>query len=1045
MLIKHPKRILSAFMGSVMLFMTLPVSHTVHAAPAVTIGERDLVNESDPSPNVTVLTAAGAVYEPNTVTLATYVWEHGKSMNKIGSYSTGFSDLEGGVAEIVKYNSDNQKFYLINGKEKQIDIVSLKPLVTGGETQLTLDKRIDVSSMIDGFTFGDITSIDIDTELNRIAIAVQEADYQKSGAVLLLDYDGKYLTHYTAGVQPDMVTFTPDHKYLLAADEGEPRQGYTAPAVDPKGSVTLINLQAKTAKVIDFTGFDSSEVRSTLLADNVILKKQTAPSVDLEPEYIAVSADSKHAFISLQEANALVTLDVETGAFTSIKGLGFKDHSIPGNELDMRRDGKINIKSEPGVLGMYNPDGIATYTAGGKTYVITANEGDSRDWSGYSNEKDVTLGKGQDGDATKSMKVTTFDTSDYEVGPAGAGFVSGKTYLFGARSFSVWNAEDMSLVYDSGADFEKITATLLPKGFNWSNDDFVFEKRSAKKGPEPEDVKVGVVDGKPYAFIGLERVGGNMMYDLSKISAPVFYDYLNTRDLEHSVDYSGAKPAYLAAGDVSPEGQNFIAAEYSPTGYPLLLVANEVSGTVSIVEIPEGKYTPEEPETPANPTPVATASPTPTVSASASPAASPTPAPTPTAAPTSVPAQATVNPSASPQAAATVTDTVAVTAMTLNAETGEAAGKLTDEAARKLLDNVKASEKAGKPALVEIRGEASQGASKVTLELSGTFLAQLSADTRADLKISSGLASITFGSKVIGTISKAASGQAIKISVGRASGTDGSSTRDLVGSRPVYTFTITGGTTGITSFGGESVKVQMPYTRGAAENANAVVVLYLDNSGNAIPVISKYNEAAQTVDFRTSHFSAFAIGYHAAGFSDTLNHWAKDSIDFTAARGWFTGVGHNTFAPDQTVTRGMLAAILGKMSGAELSMGAAFTDVAAAKYYSPYVAWAASNGIVQGTGNHTFAPDRAVTREELAVILNNYLKFSKLPAGNWSTPATFADNGQISAWASEAVEAIQGYGLISGKTGNIFDPKGTATRAEVATVLKRMIEGSFAK
>lgn len=384
--------------------------------------------------------------------------------------------------------------------------------------------------------------------------------------------------------------------------------------------------------------------------------------------------------------------------------------------------------------------------------------------------------------------------------------------------------------------------------------------------------------------------------------------------------------------------------------------------------------------------------------------------------------------------------------MTLNAETKEAAGKLTDEAARKLMDNVKASEKAGKPALVEIRGEASQGASKVTLELSGTFLAQLSADTRADLKISNGLASITFGSKGIGAISKEASGQAIKISVARASGTDGtSSTHDLVGSRPVYTFTITGGTTGITSFGGESVKVQIPYTRGAAENANGVVVLYLDNSGNAVPVISKYNEAAQRVDFSTSHFSAFAIGYHAAGFSDTLNHWAKDSIDFTAARGWLTGVGHTIFAPDQTVTRGMLATILGKMSGAELSMRAAFTDVAAAKYYSPYVAWAASNGIVQGTGNNTFDPDRAVTREELAVILNNYIKFSKLPAGNWSTPVTFADHGQISAWASEAVSAIQGYGLISGKTGNFFDPKGTATRAEVATVLKRMIEGSFAK
>ncbi|MHA6529662.1 choice-of-anchor I family protein [Paenibacillus sp. BAC0078] len=960
-------------------------------------------------------------------------------MTKIGSYSTGFSDLEGGVAEIVKYNSDNQKFYLVNGKEKQIDIVSLKSLVSGKQTELVLDKRIDVSKMIDGFTFGDITSVDINPALDTIAIAVQEADYQKPGAVLLLDYDGNYKAHYKAGVQPDMVTFTPDNKYVLTADEGEPREGYTAPAVDPKGSVTLINLEKQTAKVIDFTAFDSSEARNTLLSNNVILKKQTAPSVDLEPEYIAVSADSKRAFVSLQEANAIATLNLETGSFTSIKGLGFKDHSVPGNELDMRRDGKIDIKTESNVLGMYNPDGITTYTAGGKTYVITANEGDSRDWNGYSNEKDVTLGKGQDGDATKNMKVTTFDTSDYEVGAGGAGFAGGKTYLFGARSFSVWNADDMSLVYDSGADFEQITARLVPEGFNWSNDDYVFEKRSAKKGPEPEDVKVGVVDGKPYAFIGLERVGGNMMYDLSNISAPVFYDYLNTRDFKNSVDNSGTKPAYRIAGDVSPEGQSFIPADQSPTRYPLLLVAGEVSGTVSVVEIPKGYYTPETPTT----TPTPTASVTPTASASATP--TPTPVPTQPAG-TAVPATATVQPSASPQATpgVTVTDTVAVAAMTLNKETGEAKVVLADDASQKLLDNAKASEKAGKQTVVEIRGEAVQGATKVTVELSTAFLTGLSSGTKADLKIGTGFGAITLGSPTLAAISKAAKGQTLKISIAQASSTAWSgSTQELTAGRPAYDFTISDGATSITSFAGEAVKVQIPYKLGTGENANAVVVYYVNGSGSTVAVASRYNAATQTVEFRTSHFSTFAVGYNAVGFNDTTNHWAKDSIDFAAAQGWLTGTSSNTVAPNQTVTRGMLATILGKMSGAELSIVSSFTDVKANKYYSPYIAWAASNGIVQGTGNKAFAPDRTVTREELAVVLNNYVKYSKLPLKNSGTVTAFADDGQISGWAKDAVAAIQGQGLISGKAGNRFDPKGTATRAEVATLLKRVLNNSL--
>ncbi|MEK3757000.1 choice-of-anchor I family protein [Paenibacillus sp. FSL P4-0338] len=981
----------------------------------------------------------------------------GSVMHKIGSYSTGFSDLEGGVAEIVKYNSDNQKFYLVNGKEKSIDIVSLKTLVPGQDNLLTLEKRIDVSKMIDGFSFGDITSVDISTTLDTVAIAVQEADYSKPGAVLLLDYNGKYQTHYMTGVQPDMVTFTPDNKYLLTADEGEPRQGYKEPAVDPKGSVTVIHLQEHTVKIVDFTSFDSTEARNALLADNVILKKQTAPSVDLEPEYAAVSADSKRAFISLQEANAIAALDIEQGVFTSIKGLGFKDHSVSGNGLDMRRDGKIQIQPEPNVYGMYNPDGITTYTAGGKTYILTANEGDSRDWNGYTNEKDIKLGKGQDGNADKDIKLTTFDPSDYEVGAGGTGFVSGKTYLFGARSFSIWDADNMSLLYDSGADFEQITARLLPQYFNWSNDDFVFEKRSAKKGPEPEDVKVGIVDGKPYAFIGLERVSGNMMYDISDVNAPVFYDYLNTRDFEHSVDQSGSKPAYRVAGDVSPEGQTFIAADQSPTRYPLLLVANEVSGTVSVIEIPRGYYTPPVVEPTPTATPTTKPTPTPTTKPDI-PAVTPTIKPeTPTATPaaTQTPDQVfvpvktitpTSAPTATPLAVQTIiTDTVAVLAPSQNAQTQEASFKLTAEAAAKLLDNAAMSDKAGKRTVVELRGEAVKEARKLTVELGSEFVSRLSSGTQAELKINTGFAIITLSHSVLDAISKAAKGETLRISVELSSvNIAGSSVQARVGGRPVYDFTIGDGTSAITSFGGERVHVQIPYTQAAGENANGLAAYYIDNNGVAIPVTSRYNTAAKTVEFKTSHFSKFAVGYYSAGFSDIVNHWAKDSIDFAAARGWFTGLSNHKFAPDQTLTRGMIATVLGKMAGAEPSGAASFTDVAGNKYYSPYIAWAAANGIVQGTGNKRFAPDQAVSREELAVLIRNYLNYMKLKPEQTAGAVKFTDDKSISSWAASAVTDIQSFGFISGKPGNQFDPKGTATRAEVTAVLKRLNDSSFA-
>lgn len=943
-------------------------------------------------------------------------------MSKIAGYSTGFSATEGGVAEIVKYNSDNQKFYLVNGKEKKVDIVSLSGLKSSGNAALQLDKRIDVSQMIQGFTFGDITSVDINTSLKRIAIAVQEADYSKAGAVILLDYDGNFQDSYATGVQPDMVTFTPDGKYLLTADEGEPRQGYAGPAVDPKGSVTIVDLTTHTAKVVDFTSFDDTNARAGLLANNVILKKTTAPSVDLEPEYAAVSADSKKAYITLQEANAIATLDIEKGIFTAIKGLGFKDHSLAGNEIDMRRDGKIDIKTEANVLGMFNPDGITSYTVGGKTYLLTANEGDSRDWNGYLNEKDISLGKGQDGDATKTMKVTAFDTSGYEVGTNGSGFDSGKTYLFGARSFSVWDADTLSLVYDSGADFEKVTAKLLPQYFNWSNDDLVFEKRSAKKGPEPEDVKVGIVDGKPYAFIGLERVGGNMMYDLSDVAKPVFSDYLNTRDFANSVDNSGSKPAYVIAGDVSPEGQAFIPANLSPTRYPLLLVANEVSGTVSVVEIPKGLYTPDEPGTSPTPTPTPTQQP----SGTQSPVNSATPSPA-------------ASPSATPAAG-----TTAVIKPSFNSETGEAKLTLNAETAAKLLANAAVSEQAGQHAVVEISSEAVSNAKKVSLELGSDFLQKLAGGTNADLKMNTGFGTITLGNAAVDAIGKSAQGQPISVSVeAAATGSLSSGVQALIGGRPVYSFTITAGASNITTFGGEALKVTIPYTPKAGENSNAILVYYIDGSGNAVPVISKFNPATQTVEFATTHFSTFAVAYNPITFADSANHWGKDSIAFIAARGVLTGLSADQFGPNQTMTRGMLATVLGKLANVDPSGGVSFSDVSATKYYAPYVAWAAQNNIVKGTGNGKFAPDQAVTRQELAVVLYNYLAYSGGKLSAAATASEFADAGSIAAWAKEAVSAIQAGGLINGKPGNTFDPQGTATRAEVASVLQKYIEQSL--
>ncbi|MFS0726612.1 choice-of-anchor I family protein [Paenibacillus sp. 1P07SE] len=492
-------------------------------------------------------------------------------LSHLGSFYTGYQSKDGGVAEIVSYNPDNRKMYIVNGNEKKIDIVSLANLENRPGNEFVLEKRIDVSEMIEGFNFGDITSIDVSTRQKLIAVAVQADQYDAAGAVLLLDYNGNLVKHVDVGVQPDMVTFTPDGSYVLTADEGEPRAGYGTGTVDPKGSVTIVDLtegvEQAEAAIVTFDPFD--DLRADLVNDNVILKKGAAPSVDLEPEYVAVASDSKTAYVSLQEANAIATLDIENRAFTSVRGLGFKDHSQPGNELDLYRDRKIEIKNQP-VYGVYMPDGLAAVEIGGKTYLLTPNEGDAREWGSYENTTTATL-------EGNSFDILINDAHD------GLGDDEEAMYILGGRSFSIWDAQTLELVFDSGSDFERITAERYPNFFNVSNDNLTMDHRSNKKGPEPEDVKVIEVDGKVFAAIGLERIGGVMMYDITNPREAEFYDYINTRDYSSNI-----------AGDVSPEGLKFVAAEHSPTGYPLLLAAHEVSGTVAVYQVNEG-YTEPQP------------------------------------------------------------------------------------------------------------------------------------------------------------------------------------------------------------------------------------------------------------------------------------------------------------------------------------------------------------------------------------------------------------------------------------------------------------------
>ena len=497
-------------------------------------------------------------------------------LSVIGNYETGVFDQS--AAEIPAYDPTTQRLFVVNAQSATVEVLDLSD-----PSQPVKLFDIDVSAFGNG---GAANSVAVQNGI--VAIAVENSDKQANGQVVFYAADGDgttALSNVDVGALPDMLAFTPDGTKLLVANEGEPSDDYT---IDPEGSVSIIDLSGGVANLTQpnvttatFNAFDAQ--REDLIAAGVrIFGPNASTSQDFEPEYIAVSADSTTAWIALQENNAFAVLDLTTGQITDILPLGFKDHSLPGNGIDASdRDAGINIQPWP-VFGMYMPDAIAAYSVGGQTFIVSANEGDARDYAGFAEESriaDLTL------DATAFPNAVDLQ-SDEQLGRLTVTTTLGQNengeyealYAYGSRSFSIWDAAG-NLVFDSGDDFEQITASLLPNDFNANNDENgSFESRSDNKGPEPEGVTLGQINGRTYAFIGLERIGGVMVYDITDPSAAEFVEYINPRDF-------AGDAAAGTAGPLGPEGLVFISAQDSPTGFPLLVVSNEVSGSTTIFSI----------------------------------------------------------------------------------------------------------------------------------------------------------------------------------------------------------------------------------------------------------------------------------------------------------------------------------------------------------------------------------------------------------------------------------------------------------------------------
>lgn len=558
----------------------------------------------------------------------------------VGRFATGIYGKS--AAEIVQFHKNSNSAFAINSASNQIEVINLTNLSTTEVGNPLADESLSSNA----FTFplsvvvknsvgdeknmllGAVNSIAIKGDL--LAIAIEGEVKQAHGAILFYSLneigEGTFIKAVEAGALPDMVTFTPDGKKVLVANEGEPNADYSN---DPEGSISVISvvdlMPTDVAMTINLGSdivfsddtllpedYDTDTKRLAILSEAGV--KFAGPigntvAKDLEPEYIATSSNSEMAYVSLQENNAIGIINLKDLTI-EVKSLGYKDWGK--YQLDFTNKDEVpEFKNIQGLYGMYQPDTLASYSWNGSTFIVSANEGDARDYDGYSEEvrvKDIIdpdelnqtlsteLQSQYDQSGGKNylgrLKVTT------ALGDKDQDGEFEKLFSYGARSFSIWD-KNVNLVFDSGDDFGKISSAILGNDFNAAHTKNKGDNRSDDKGGEPEAIDVGEIEGRTYAFISQERAGDLFVYDITNPFNTAFVTHYNNRDftVDYEMDDDLADPCdsnegmdctqVNMAGDLGPESIKFIAASDSPTNNPLLIIGNEVSGTVTVYQVTE--------------------------------------------------------------------------------------------------------------------------------------------------------------------------------------------------------------------------------------------------------------------------------------------------------------------------------------------------------------------------------------------------------------------------------------------------------------------------
>ena len=545
-----------------------------------------------------------------------------------------------GAAEIVDFQQSKGFIYAINSSISPavIEVIDANTISSAtlekdaegvvNNTNLSPVLTLDLSETTQ--LTGDANSIAIDNHNELLAVAIASGTPGENGHIAFFDISAElpnFIKNVEVGDLPDNVVFTHDGNKVIVANEGEPSSDYT---IDPQGSISIIAITdgepSDEAIQITFESFNNqqqalesqgakfSNPNGRMLKGSI---RNYTVAQDLEPEYVAVSKDNKFAYVSLQENNALAIVNL-TDNTVEIRGLGFKDWSQ--FKIDVSdKDNGINLQSYQNLYGMYQPDTIASYQWLSTNFIVTANEGDGREYIAFERAAEEDAGKQEcqnnfpdgiyewdDGEEvciayTDEARVKDLEdfgrvSANLDAYVAANGGKDGlgrllvtnslgknengeytELYAYGARSFTIWDSNGL-VVFDSGDDIARITASIHGAAFNNDEDENEGDTRSDAKGAEPEALAIGKIGSQTYAFIGLERMGGIMVYNITNPYNVQFVDYFHNRGLVEGADITG---------DLAPEGMKFVPAENSPTNEALLIIGNEISGSVAVWQIEE--------------------------------------------------------------------------------------------------------------------------------------------------------------------------------------------------------------------------------------------------------------------------------------------------------------------------------------------------------------------------------------------------------------------------------------------------------------------------